>query len=410
MLNTARCRVALAAVAFAVAPFTPRAQACEDLVLGAALSATGIYASNGQNTKNGYEYAVRKVNDAGGVKIGGKCYHFKVNYYDDESTPARAAQLVERLISQDHVKYMLGPYSSPMTKAILPVTEKYKTPVVQAEAASRSLFTQGYKYHFGIVATSEKYLTPVVEMAAEFAKKHGKKPSDIKVAMIFQDDSFSLDVRQGIVDEVKKFGMNTVIDDRMPKDLNDLTTFFTKVKALKPDVLLISGHEKGAATAARQMGEHKIEVQLIGMTHCESGKVVNDFPKVAEGFVCPTQWDETMKSSDPLLGTSAEYNKAMMAAHPDYKVVPYQTAGASAAILVWKDAFERAQSLDQEKVREALTQTNLGTFWGHVKFADDGHNPGKDMVMRQIQGSQYKVVWPPKVAAASVTYPRDAHY
>ena len=84
MLNTARCRVALAAMAFAVAPSTTGAQACEDLVLGAALSATGIYASNGQNTKNGYEYAVKKVNDAGGVKIGGKCYHFKVKYYDDE--------------------------------------------------------------------------------------------------------------------------------------------------------------------------------------------------------------------------------------------------------------------------------------------------------------------------------------
>lgn len=410
MLNTARPVFLLATAAFAVSPSATRAQACDDLILGAALSVTGIYASNGLNTKNGYEYSVKKVNDAGGVKIGGKCYHFKINYYDDESTPARAAQLVERLISQDHVKYMLGPYSSPMTKAMLPVTEKYKTPVVQAEAASRSLFTQGYKYHFGIVATSEKYLTPVVEMAADFAKKHGKQASDIKVAMIFQDNSFSLDVRQGIVDEIKKYGMNTVIDDRMPKDLNDLTTFFTKVKALNPDVLLISGHEKGAVTAARQMGEHKIEVPLIGITHCESGKVVNDFPKVAEGFVCPTQWDETMKSSDPLLGTSAEYNKGMMAAHPDYKVVPYQTAGASAAILVWKDAFERAQSLDQEKVREALVKTDLGTFWGHVKFAADGHNPGKDMVMRQIQDSQYKVIWPAKVAAASVIYPRDAHY
>jgi len=44
-----------------------RAQKCEDLVLGAALSATGIYASNGTNTKNGYDFAVKKVNDAGGI-------------------------------------------------------------------------------------------------------------------------------------------------------------------------------------------------------------------------------------------------------------------------------------------------------------------------------------------------------
>src|SRR5262245_33689534 len=204
MFNRARC-AAVAIVAVASLPTMAHAQQCEDLVLGAALSATGIYASNGANTKNGYEFAVRKINDAGGVKIGGKCYHLKITYYDDESTPARAAQLMERLISQDQVKFVLGPYSSPMTKAILPVTEKYKAPVVQGEAASRSLFTQGYKYHFGILATSDKYLTPVIDMAAEFAKKAGKRPSDVKVAMIYQDDPFSLDVRQGVVEQIAKY-------------------------------------------------------------------------------------------------------------------------------------------------------------------------------------------------------------
>jgi len=410
MLNSARTAALLATAALVLTPITARAQACEDLVLGAALSATGIYAANGNNTKIGYEFALKKINDAGGIKIGGKCYHLKITYYDDESTPARAAQLIERLIDQDKVKFVLGPYGSPLTKAILPVTEKYRVPIVQGEAASRSLFTQGYKYHFGIVATSEKYLTPVIDMAAEAAKKANKNPSAVKVAMIYQDDAFSLDVREGVVEQIKKYGMNTVIDDRMPKDLNDITTFFTKVKALNPDVLLISGHEKGAATAARQMGEHKVEVPLVGVTHCESAKVVNDFPKVAEGFVCPTQWDETMKASDPMFGSASEYNKAMLAAHPEYKVVPYQTAQASAAVYVWKDAFERAQSLDQEKVRDALTKTDLPTFYGHVKFAADGSNPGKEIVMRQIQGGKYLVVSPAKVAAATLIYPRDAHY
>ena len=411
MLNTARCAaIVFATLVIAVAPSITRARACEDLVLGAALSATGIYASNGNNTKNGYEFAVKKINEAGGIKIGDKCYHFKITYYDDESTPARAAQLVERLINQDKIKFVLGPYSSPLTKAVLPITEKYKTPVVQAEAASRSLFTQGYKYHFGIVATSEKYLTPVIDMAAEHAKQAGTGPSSLRVGMIFQDDPFSLDVRQGVLDAIKKYKMQAVIDDRMPKDLNDITAFLARVKALKPDVLLISGHEKGAVTAARQMGEHKIEVPLIGVTHCESAKVVADFPTVAEGFVCPTQWAESMKSSDTLFGSSADYDKAIKAAYPEYKVVPYQTASASAALLVWRDAFQRAQSLDQDKVREALTKTDLGTFWGQVKFASDGSNPGKAMVMRQIQAGKYKVVYPADVAAASVIYPRDVHY
>ena len=227
--------------------------------------------------------------------------------------------------------------------------------------------------------------------------------------MIFQDDAFSLDVRAGVVDAIKKYGMKTVVDDRMPPDLNDITGFLTKVKALKPDVLLVSGHEKGAATATRQMGVLKIQVPLVGMTHCESAKVTQDFPKIAEGFVCPTQWDETMKASDPMFGTAAHYNKQIKAAY-HYKVVPYQVAQASAAIYVWKDAFARANSLDKEKVRDALKKTNLKTFYGGIKFAADGSNPGKDILLRQIQGGKYKVVWPAEVAAAKVDYPRKAQY
>ena len=214
MLYRAGFASAMAVAALACAPIAAQAADCGTIEIGAAVSLTGKYASNGTNTKNGYEFAVKKINDAGGVKIGGKCYHFKIKYYDDELTPARAAQLVERLIDQDKIKYILGPYGSPVTKAVLPVVEKYKTPLVQSEAASRSLFTQGYKYSFGIIATSEKYLAPAIDMAAALAKQHGKKPSDVKVAMIYQDDAFSLDVRAGVVDAIKKDRMKTV--DRRP--------------------------------------------------------------------------------------------------------------------------------------------------------------------------------------------------
>ena len=405
-----RAGLLTAALAFCAAPLAAQAEDCGTIQLGAAVSMTGIYAANGHNTRDGYDFAVKKINDEGGAKIGGKCYKFEVKYYDDESNPARAAQLVERLIDQDKIKFMLGPYGSPLTKAILPVTEKYKTPVVQAEAASRSLFTQGYKWHFGIIATSEKYLTPLVDMAAQMAKKDGKDPSKLKVAMIYQDDVFSMDVRQGVMDELKKYKVAPVLDDRMPKDLNDITGFLTKVKALRPDVLIISGHEKGAATGMRQMSDVKLQVPIVAITHCESAKIAQDFPKATEGVICPTQWDETMQASDKTFGTAMDFNNAFKKTYPEYKVVPYNVAQAAAAIEVWRDAFNRAQSLDQEKVREALTKTDMKTFYGGVKLAADGSNPGKDIILRQIQGGQYKVVWPADVAAAKVEYPRNAQY
>src|SRR5437588_11213369 len=82
----------------------------DTIVLGAAVSLTGKYSVNGKNTKDGYDLAVERINEMGGVKAGGKSYKLKIVYYDDESTPARAAQLSERLINQDGVKVVLGAY------------------------------------------------------------------------------------------------------------------------------------------------------------------------------------------------------------------------------------------------------------------------------------------------------------
>ena len=115
----------------------------DKIVLGAAVSLTGKYSSNGVHTQNGYNLAVERINSMGGVKVGGKTYKFDIIYYDDEANSGRAAQLAERLIKQDGVQFMLGPYSSGLTKAMAPVTEKYEVPMVEANGAKRSFFNKG---------------------------------------------------------------------------------------------------------------------------------------------------------------------------------------------------------------------------------------------------------------------------
>jgi len=107
-----------------------------------------------------------------------------------------------------------------------------------------------------------------------------------------------------------------------------------------------------------------------------------------------------------VFGTAMDYNKAFLAAHPEYKTVPYQTAQASAVIEIWADAFRRAQSLDTEKLRDALAATDMQTFYGNIKFSAAGNNIAKPMVLRQIQGGKYAVVAPTKYASEPVMYPR----
>jgi branched-chain amino acid transport system substrate-binding protein len=334
----------------------------------------------------------------------------KIIYYDDESTPLRTAQLAERLINQDGVKYMLGPYSSATTKAIAPITEKYKIPMVEAEGAARSLFTQGYRYIFAVLSTSELYLSSSIALAADLAEKNGKKASDLKVAMAFENDPFSLDVRAGVVDDAKKFNMKIVIDDKLPRDLSDMAATLTKVKAVKPDILVISGHEKGAATAARQIKEMKVDVPIIAITHCEAAKLIDKFGAAANGVLCPTQWSETLSYKDKYFGSAMDFDKTFKATFSGYKNVPYQSAQATAAVLVWKDAFERAQSFDTEKVREALAATDMETFYGRIKFAKEGNNIAKPMVLRQIQNGKLNVVAPSKWASHKIEWPRKAMY
>ncbi|MCP4074523.1 MAG: amino acid ABC transporter substrate-binding protein [Hyphomicrobiales bacterium] len=394
--------------ALVATPFTAYAADAGTILLGSAISLTGKYATAGHHAKTGYDFAIAKINAAGGVKIGDKSYKFEVKYYDDESTPARGGQLAERLINQDGVQYMLGPYSSGLTKAIAPVTEKYQIPMVEAEGASRSLFNKGYKYLFAVLSTSEQYLASAVALAARVAKENGKAPGDVKVALAFENDPFSLDVRAGVMDDIKKHGLTVVIDDKLPRNLTDMTPTMTKIKAKKPDLLVVSGHSKGAGTATRQIAEMKLSIPMVAMTHCESADLVGKYGATADGYLCATQWAETLTYKDPMFGTAAEFNAEIKKTVPAYatKSVPYQLAQASAAVYVFKDAFERAGSLDKEKLRDALAATDLATFYGQVKFSEAGNNIAKPMVLRQIQDGKYNVVAPVDYASHELQWPR----
>lgn len=375
----------------------------DTIVLGAAISLTGKYSTNGKNTQDGYDLAVKRINEMGGVKVAGTAYKLKVIYYDDESTSARGAQLVERLINQDGVKFVLGPYSSGLTKAIAPVTEKYRIPMVEGNGADRDLFTQNYKYLFAVLNTSDYYLRSAINLASEQANKAGKDPKALKVAIAVENDSFSQDVRDGVAEDAKRWEMKIVIDDKLPPEINDMAATLTKVKALKPDILVVSGHEKGATLAVRQVAELKVDVPMLALTHCDSAQITEKFGKAAEYAVCGSQWDRTLSYQDHWFGTAENYAQMF---EKEFKYeAPYQAAESSAAVLTFVDAFQRAGSLDPQKVRDALAATDSMTFYGPIKFDATGKNTAKSMVLYQVQGSQYRVVAPSKWASSQIIYP-----
>jgi branched-chain amino acid transport system substrate-binding protein len=380
----------------------------QDITLGASISLTGKYSTAGSHTKKGYELAIKKINEAGGVKFDGKSHMLVLKTYDDESTPARATELAERLIQRDKVKLMLGPYSSGLTKAIAPVTEKHGIPMVEGNGASRSLFNQGYKYLFAVLSTSEQYLQEAVNLLAEKTKAAGGDVTKLKIAVATENDPFSQDIRAGIIEDAERHGMQVVVDDKLPRELSDMSSTLTKVKALKPDLLVTSGHSKGAALAVKQVAEMQINVPMHAMTHCESAKVddMEKFSTNADYVLCAGQWAPSLTYSDSLFGSAGDYAKEFEAEYG--YVPPYQAAESSAAVMVFADALTRAGSTDSAAVRDALAATDMQTFYGNIKFDDTGKNIAKPMVLRQIKDGKYSLVAPTNWANAELVYPRPA--
>ena len=367
--------------------------------LGAAVSLTGKYSSNGAFTRKGYDLAVTKINEAGGVTVAGKPYRLEVIYYDDESTPARGAQLVERLIQQDKVQYLLGPYSSGLTEAIAPVTEKYGVPMVEANGAAISLFRKGYRYLFAVLSTTDEYLRGAVAIAARLSDD----PATLRVAMAVENDPFSQDVRDGVLADMKRHGMKVVVDDKLPPELNDMSATLSKVKALRPDLMLISGHDKGASLAIRQFADQRVNVPMLALTHCDSARIAENFGPAAEYALCAAQWASTLTYADDLFGSASDYARLYEETYGE--VAPYQAAESSAAVQVYADAFERAKSLDPEDVRNALAETQMMTFYGRIEFDETGKNIAKPTVLFQVQDGQYVVVYPEEFAEAKIRWP-----
>ncbi len=396
------CLAVLGLAALAAGPANAKVEG-DTIYLGAAISLTGKYAANGEHTQRGYDLAVKMINDAGGVTVDGKQYKLAVIYYDDESTPARGAQLAERLINQDGVEYMLGPYSSGLTEAMAPVTEQYGIPMIEANGASISLFQNGYKYLFAVLSTTEQYLASSVALAAELAEREGRDPSTLTLAAAFENDPFSQDIRTGVLADSEKYGITVVIDDQLPPELNDMAATLAKVKALKPDVLVVSGHDKGASLAIRQIEEMRVDVPMLALTHCDSADIIGNFGAAAEYTLCSSQWAPTLSYSDDLFGSAGDF--AVLFEETYGYAPPYQAAESAAAVQVFADAFERAGSFDKDAVRDAIAATKMETFYGNIEFDETGRNIAKPMVLYQVQDGNYVVVAPTKWAEAEVRYP-----
>src|ERR671934_1623840 len=319
--------------------------------VGASLSLTGTYAKLGKNQHEGYQLCQKDVNAKGGVL--GRKIDFVV--YDDQSMPATAVRLYEKLITDDKVDAVMGPYSSPVTEAAVNVTEKYKKVMVAPLAATTSIFKKGRKYIFMVISPAEGYLEGLVDMAA----RRGLKT----VAVVNEDTLFSKAAASGAVELAKKKGMQVVFEEAYPKGNTDFSALLTKLKATNADVIAAATYFDDAVALTRQMRELNVNPKMYGVT------VGGDLPEFydtlkgnAEYVYGSTQWE-------PVLNYPG--NKEFFEAYKkDFGHEPsYHSTAGYAGCLIYAEGVKRAGTLDSDKVRDALLKLETRTMFGeYVTF------------------------------------------
>jgi branched-chain amino acid transport system substrate-binding protein len=372
------------------------------ITFGAAVSLTGSLAREGEDTKQGYDIWAEWVNtEYGGVKVGNERHCVEIKYYDDESKAETVSVLTEKLITEDKVQFILGPYSSGLTNSASVITERYKVIMVEGNGAAESLFNRGFKYLFGVLTPGSFYTKAALETAAKLGAK--------TVVIAHQDEPFATSVAKGAEQWAKELKLEILAFEKYPGQTPDLTALFTKFRELNPDLLVGGGHFNNAAvfvkTAKALNWSPKAIIMTVGPSNPAFAKEMGADAEYVWGA---TQWESAMTWKDEYFGTAEQYAARFKAKYPDDPGVNYQNAESTAAGLVLQLAIERAGSLETDKVRDELAKTDIVTFYGPVKFDETGKNIGKPMGAIQIQKGKIIPIAPAEVAAGQPIYPAPA--
>jgi branched-chain amino acid transport system substrate-binding protein len=359
-------RIWLAGVALAVLAGAPAWAQTNTITFGSAVQLTGKDANTGRYYRDGYQLAIDKINEKGGITVGGKKYALKLDLLDNQSDTNLDVQLYTRLITRDKVDFLLGSYSSGVVLVDTSVAEKFEIPMVEGGGAASQIFSRGYKYIFGTLPPAEDYFGSTIAMMGALT------PKPKTVALITADDAFDVSVAKGTRLLLKKAGFDLVLDQQYAQKSADFSSLLALVKSRQPDVVLWGGLLAEVLDGIRQ--SKSLDVSANGLTSYTVGVPTADFRKAlgkdADYAFGMTPWVPTAALKDDWFGDAEQFAKAYIAKYhyePDY-----HAASAAADVEIFAKAIEKAGSLDKKAVRDAIAKSDFESLFAHIKFAADG--------------------------------------
>ncbi len=375
-----------------------RAQTRE-VKVGYILPVTGPLAFEAQLALNGLLLAVDEINGAGGVKsLGGA----KITLLpgDTQNKVELGNSEAARLIDQG-VTALIGPFSSLVAFSVRQVTEKNKTPFLLLAAVADNVLEGGLRYCFRMQPNARAMATLTVGNMIEMAKSAGTPIK--RVAIMHEDGNFGTTMGNHVEAFAGKMGYELV--QRVPYNLRspDFTAELSKVKAARPDLLVISGYYGDSKIIAETAAKLRIGVHaLVGLANAaySNPKFIADNRDLTDLLFDGNYWHNPQSARARAVFDA--YQKRFGATMSNHGVQGYQV------MFVLKDALERAASTDREKVRDAIAKTNLTDHiltQDAIHFDETGEGVNATPALLQVQGGRPVVVGPARFQEAKPVFP-----
>jgi branched-chain amino acid transport system substrate-binding protein len=357
--------------------------------IGASMSITGkAYSVQGGYGRDGYLLCQKNVNVQGGVL--GRPIEFVI--YDDGSDEKTAVGLYERLITEDKVDAVLGPYGSAITDAVADVTEKHRRLMIAPNAATTSIWEKGRRYLIMMVSPTEGMSAGVLDLAA----RNGLKT----LAVINQDALVPNAVAKGANVLAKGKGLEVIFSETYPNGTADFSDILNTVKAAKPDILVVASIRlEDLVAVTRQMKDLDFNVRML--SSLPYGLLPDYYQRLgreAEFVYSGSFWEAGLPNpgnQEFVTAYEKEFNRAPAV----------QSANAYAGCQLFVEAVHRAGSLDSDKLREVLLALKTKTVLGDFAVDQRGFQVGHRAITIQWQDGKQVVIWPDELASGKPRFP-----
>jgi branched-chain amino acid transport system substrate-binding protein len=371
------------------------AQAPTEIRVGATVAVTGPASAEVGHFKKMMELWAETINAQGGVMLKeyGKKLPIKIVVYDDTSKPPDAVRLYEKLVTEDKVHVLLGPYSSPITVAASTVAEKHQVPMIALEANSTGIFKRGFKWLVGVIDDGTKWSHHYFDML----KAEGKAKS---IGFVIEDTPHPKEVGSGSVPKAKEIGLEVKVEEYFPVATQDFTPIITKLKAANPDIVYMAAFPPREVTFFKQALEQGLNPREFHVIHHGVAFYGAVGIKNANLVTGEAYWMPGVKAGNPK--PFEELIQKLGVKVEDYPWSGIHYFGFEALVA----GLEKAGTLDRDKLMAAIRSLDIETIGGRLRFDPTTGQGTLNAFPTQIQDGKYVTLWPAEIASGKHVYPR----